>query len=157
MVFIGIISGGLDAPPTPWVFTGRATTYIAGGSHANYVSVGKQDYSAPFGLLSDTTDAGPYWDVTQVCPVSLSAPIIDAKYRLRTQNYRGFWYDNATSTFTSAGGAGIGASEQSGEGVSWLSFAGMWGDQQYPSSDPRQNCDFGECHYEDGPTGEYVF
>lgn len=48
---------------------GRATTYIAGGSHANYATAGKQDYGAPFGLLSDTTDAGPYWDVTQVSTV----------------------------------------------------------------------------------------
>ena len=46
----------------------RPTTYIALGSHANYATSGKQDYEgsilALIGLY-DTTDAGPYWDVTQ--------------------------------------------------------------------------------------------
>ena len=45
---------------------GRATTYIASGTHANYVTPGKQNYvAALLGTLSDKTDAGPHWDVTQ--------------------------------------------------------------------------------------------
>ncbi|KAI9740279.1 MAG: Vacuolar protein sorting-associated protein 62 [Cirrosporium novae-zelandiae] len=114
----------------------RATTYIAGGSHANYVSAGKQDYvAALLGTLSDTTDSGPYWDVTA--------------------NYRGFWYDADSETFTSAGGADIGATEQTTEGVSWLSWLGHWGDEQYKTSDSRQSCLVGECHYVSGPTGPF--
>jgi hypothetical protein len=46
----------------------RPTTYIATGSHANYATSGQQDYEgAVLGLIGlyDTTDAGPYWDITQ--------------------------------------------------------------------------------------------
>ena len=41
---------------------GRATTYIAVGTHANYATTGQHDYDV---VLHDTTDSGPYWDVTQ--------------------------------------------------------------------------------------------
>ncbi|KIY51645.1 hypothetical protein FISHEDRAFT_64161 [Fistulina hepatica ATCC 64428] len=105
----------------------RATVYIAGGDHANYPTTGKQDYIAwPLGTLSDTTDDGPYWDVTQ--------------------NYRGYWYDNDTDTYTSAGGTDTGGTERESESVDWLYWLGYWGDEQYPTSDPRQNYDFG-CLY----------
>lgn len=40
----------------------RATTYIAVGTHANYATTGQHDYDI---VLHDTTDSGPYWDVTQ--------------------------------------------------------------------------------------------
>jgi len=113
----------------------RATTYIATGTHANYATAGKQDYEGEIlGIfLSDETDQGPYWDVTQ--------------------NYRGFFYDNSTGVFTSAGGASTGGTEQTTEGVNWLYWLGMWGDEQYPSNDSRQYCIDTECHYSSGPTG----
>jgi len=121
---------------------GRPATYIANGSHANYATTGHQDYEGTaLGLIGlyDTTDAGVYWDVTQ--------------------NYRGFFFDNSTQTFTSAGGVGIGGSEQGAEGVDWLYWLGAWGDEQYPNSDPEQNCDLevitGDCKFVSGPTGPY--
>ncbi|KAF9020305.1 hypothetical protein BDZ89DRAFT_958469 [Hymenopellis radicata] len=110
---------------------GRPKVYIATGTHANYATTGEQDYSLPFGLLHDTTDEGALWDVTK--------------------NFRGFYYDR--SAFTSAGGADIGGAKQDAEGVSWLSWLGRWGDQQYPDSDDRQYGIFGQYHYVSGPTG----
>ncbi|RDW87309.1 hypothetical protein BP5796_03003 [Coleophoma crateriformis] len=112
----------------------RPVTYIAVGTHANYATVGKQNYE-PISLdtITDTTDAGLYWDVTA--------------------NYRGFFYDNSTGTFTSAGGADIGGSEQAAEGTGWLTWLGAWGDEQYPDNHSGQYCVFGECHYVSGPTG----
>ncbi|KAK0241397.1 hypothetical protein EDD85DRAFT_763209 [Armillaria nabsnona] len=112
---------------------GRAITYVATGTHANYATAGEQDYTLPFGLLHDTTDAGFFWDVTK--------------------NYRGFWYDVSSGDFSSAGGVDVGGSEQGSEGVSWLDWLGLWGDEQYPDSDSRQYCLFGQCHYVSGPTG----
>lgn len=64
-----------------------------------------------------------------------------------------FLYDTTTAIFTSAGGAGLGGTEQMSEGVDWLYWLGAWGDEEYPTSDSRQNCLFGECHYVSGPTG----
>lgn len=64
-----------------------------------------------------------------------------------------FWFDSCTSTFTSAGGSSTGGDEQSSEGVDWLYWLGLWGDKQYPDSDPRQYCILDECQYVDGPTG----
>ncbi|KAH8819148.1 hypothetical protein F5884DRAFT_4217 [Xylogone sp. PMI_703] len=120
--------------------TGRPITYVANGGHANYATAGDQDYEggflAIFGIF-DKTSQGLVWDVTL--------------------NYRGFTFDTATSTFTSASGVDIGGSEQGPEGTSWLNWLGIWGDQQYPDSDSRQNCDFeditNECTYVSGPTG----
>ncbi|KAI9736948.1 MAG: Vacuolar protein sorting-associated protein 62 [Cirrosporium novae-zelandiae] len=115
----------------------RATIYIAQGTHANYAKTGKHYYETVT-FLYDTTGAGTPWDVTQ--------------------NYRSYWYDTTTTTFTSAGGSGIGATEQATEGVSWLSYIGHWGDEEYPESDSRQICiELGdildECKYVSGPTG----
>ncbi|KAL1296553.1 hypothetical protein AAFC00_000057 [Neodothiora populina] len=115
----------------------RPVTYSAVGTHANYATSGSHSiYSILGNLVTDTTSAGYYWDITQ--------------------NYRGYWFDDSTSTFTSVGGVGIGASEEVGEGVDWLSWLGFWGDEEYPRSDSRQDCvlDLDElCHYESGPTG----
>lgn len=105
--------------------------YIGTGTHANYATTGEQDYSLPFGLLHDTTDAGFLWDMTK--------------------NFRGYWYDG--TTVTSAGGADIGGSKQDAEGVSWLYWLGHWGDEQYPDDDDRQYGIFGQYHYVSGPTG----
>jgi len=118
---------------------GRPNVYIAVGSHANYGTAGDQElYDIPFDILHDTTDAGPFWDVTL--------------------NYRGYWFDNSTQTFTSAGGKDVGGTEQESETVDWLYWTGAWGDEQYPSSDSRQDCIgipdiLEECEYVSGPTG----
>lgn len=113
----------------------RATTYIAGGSHANYATPGDHPHALPLGLLIDHTDAGPLWDITA--------------------NFRGFWFDNSTRTFTSAGGAGVGGIRQEEEGVGWLSFAGRWGDKQYRLFEHGQYCvGTDACLYVDGPQGE---
>lgn len=113
----------------------RPVTYIATGTHANYATVGTHAFILPLGLLSDRTDAGRIWDITK--------------------NYRGFWYDVLSQSFSSAGGAGIGGRKQMSEGSSWLTWTGRWGDQQYPNSDSRQICILDQCHYVTGPTGKF--
>ncbi|KAI8990687.1 hypothetical protein BD414DRAFT_484490 [Trametes punicea] len=116
---------------------GRPTTYIAGGTHANYATPGQHCHDLPFDLLCDETDAGLLWDPTL--------------------NYRGFWFDNATQTFSVAGGAGFGGQEEVAEGAEWLSFEGMWGDEQYPVLKHGQYCvpleGTEECLFASGPTG----
>ncbi|KAI5242011.1 hypothetical protein E4T43_04985 [Aureobasidium subglaciale] len=115
----------------------RPIVYSAAGSHANYATAGTQKiYPIVGNIVTDITDAGPYWDIVQ--------------------NYRGYYYDPASNTVTSAGGVGVGATEQASERVDWLYWAGMWGDEQYPTSDKRQSCALGIddlCHYQTGPTG----
>jgi hypothetical protein len=58
-----------------------------------------------------------------------------------------------------ASGADIGATEEATEGAEWLQWLGYWGDEQYPDSDSRQNCDTesitGECTFVSGPTGPF--
>ncbi|KAF3761940.1 hypothetical protein M406DRAFT_74863 [Cryphonectria parasitica EP155] len=115
-------------------FTGdRPITYIANGSHANYATAGSQDYTIALGIVTDVTDAGYAWDMTQ--------------------NYRGYWYDTTTNTFTTASGNSTGATEEADEDASWLSWEGYWGDEQYADGDDGQYCLFGECLYTSGPTG----
>ena len=112
---------------------GRAVTYIATGTHANYATTGTHQHDLPG--LDDHTDAGTLWDITK--------------------NFRGYWFDTATQTFTVASGAGVGASVEAGEGVGWLNYAGAWGDQQYKLLHEGQYCITStECKYVSGPTGE---
>jgi hypothetical protein len=116
----------------------RPITYIAYGGHANYVTAGTQDYTIALGIISDKTDAGYLWDMTL--------------------NYRGYWYDDDTETFSIASGAGTGATEEDGETADWLEWEGAWGDEQYPDSflddlETGQYCVDDECHYSSGPTG----
>ena len=67
-------------------------------------------------------------------------------------------FDNDTTTFTIAGGAGTGGSAQDAEGAHWLLWKGAWGDQEYPEDDDRQYCVFDiSCHYVNGPTGKRIF
>lgn len=107
----------------------RPVVYSAAGSHANYATAGTQKiYPIVGDIVTDTTDAGTYWDVTQ--------------------NYRGYYYNNATGVVTDAGAADIGGTEQAAETVDWLYWGGMWGDEQYPTSDKRQNCALGVSSYD---------
>ncbi|OBZ79233.1 putative vacuolar protein sorting-associated protein TDA6 [Grifola frondosa] len=119
-IYLSAHSGGsaytFDALPTT---NSRPTTFIAGGTHANYATIGDHFHELPPPLLFDTTDVGPLWDPTL--------------------NFRGFWFDNST------------------EGAGWLTFEGMWGDQQYPIGEHGQYCidiqSFSDCRFTDGPTG----
>jgi hypothetical protein len=111
----------------------KPITYIAIGSHANYAKSGTQDYTFAGGLVSDHTDAGYAWDMSQ--------------------NYRGYWYSTSTGVFTTATGASTGGSEEGSETGTWLSWEGYWGDNQYPSGSYGQYCLFGECKYTGGPQG----
>lgn len=117
--------------PVVYSATGtHASMYLANSCHLNrltdrfttdYATSGTQDiYSILGHLVEDKTDDGYYWDVTQ--------------------NYRGYWFDNSTKAFTSAGGASTGGTDEETEGVSWISWLGHWGDEQYPTSDSRQDC-----------------
>ena len=118
---------------------GRPTAYIGVGTHANYATPGQHCHDLPGDLLCDETDTGSLWDPTL--------------------NFRAFWFDNSTSTFTVASGAGLGGQEIDGEGAGWLSFRGMWGDEEYRMLEHGQYClKIGdlvdECHFSSGPTGE---
>jgi hypothetical protein len=82
-------------------FTGsKPNVYSASGTHAVYATAGSQDYTIALGLVADTTGAGFGWDMTQ--------------------NYRGYWYDTSSDTFSVALSAGIGATEEASETASWL-------------------------------------
>lgn len=68
-----------------------------------------------------------------------------------TKNYRGYWYNASTNTFTTAAsGNSTGAKEDS---ASWLSWEGYWGDEQYENGYDGQECLASECKYVTGPTG----
>jgi hypothetical protein len=116
----------------------RPIAYIAAGDHANYGTSGSQPYPVPvIGPIVDHTGQGAFWD--------------------STLNFRGYWFDNSSQTFTAAPGAGAGGQEQLNETPDWLSFQGAWGDDT-PSTDILKNeqyCIFSECHYTAGPTGTY--
>ena len=115
----------------------RPLAYIGYGGHANYAKPGTEDYTVAFDIVTDKTDAGFAWDMAQ--------------------NYRGYWYDTASGTFSEAGGASVGATEEGStttvEGATWLQWLGSWGDEKYATSRSGQYCLFGECHYTSGPTG----
>lgn len=108
--------------------------YSANGTHANYATPGVKDRVIPdlnignnLDILNDYTDAGPLWD-----------PTLAAYYAS---------YDASTGAFSAYDDT---------TPINWLSFIGMWGDKQYPDSDPRQK-DLLDLHkvykYVDGPTG----
>lgn len=125
-----------DFSAVPSTSGGRPVTYIAVGTHANYASPGTHEHDFPG--LDDTTDAGAIWDVTK--------------------NFRGYWFDNSTQTFSVASGADAGGAAEAGEGVGWLQFPGKWGDQEYSLFHDGQYCvgipDVAtECKLVDGPTG----
>ncbi|CAK7563312.1 MAG: Vacuolar protein sorting-associated protein 62 [Sporothrix epigloea] len=115
----------------------RPLTYIGNGGHANYAKSGNEDYTVAYGIVKDKTDDGYAWDMAQ--------------------NYRGYWYDTSSNTFSEAGGNDVGGSEEDStttvEGATWLQWGGAWGDEQYASSRSGQYCIFSECHYTSGPTG----
>lgn len=111
----------------------RAVTYIAEGTHANYATPGQHQHDIP--LLFDYTNDGLIWDMTK--------------------NFRGYWFNISSKTFTLAEGVGAGASAQAAEGVSWLDFRGRWGDQEYPLFiENGQYCLLEhQCKYVSGPRG----
>jgi hypothetical protein len=118
----------------------RPVTYVSVGEHTNYATASWQPYLVPIvGPIADSTGTGALWNVTL--------------------NYRAFWFENSTKTFTSAVGAGAGASEQAMEGVSWLSFQGAWGDDTPPTEflQNEQYCISTEYRYTAGPTGALPF
>ena len=112
----------------------RPVTYSGNGSHANYAIDGTHDHTIPDlnlpgkGLLNDYTDQGTLWD-----------PTLSAYY---------YSFDSAANTYTA---------NDSSFPTQWLSFIGMWGDEQYPNSDPRQHEILpgvsATARYTSGPTG----
>ncbi|KAF9735493.1 hypothetical protein PMIN06_010771 [Paraphaeosphaeria minitans] len=107
----------------------RPIAYSANGSHANYAIGGTHDhtipnFNMPGGVLEDHTAKDVFWD-----------PLQSSLY---------YKYDAGANTFTAYDGTSP---------VNWLSFAGRWGDQEYPTSDKRQFKIFGQAKYSSGPTG----
>jgi len=107
----------------------RPIAYSANGSHANYAIGGNHDhtipnFNLPGGVLEDHTAKDVFWD-----------PLQSAYY---------YKYDAGANSFSNYGDSAP---------TSWLNFAGMWGDQEYPTSDKRQVKVFGQAKYSSGPTG----
>ncbi|KAG8534225.1 uncharacterized protein KY384_001069 [Bacidia gigantensis] len=110
----------------------RPVAYSANGTHANYATSGTHDHTLPGvsgsqGLLEDHCDKGTLWD-----------PLLGAYF---------YQFDASTQAFAAYDGSSP---------VKWLSFAGKFGDKQYPDSDPRQHKIFGidaTAKFTDGPTG----
>ena len=72
-----------------------------------------------------------------------------------TKNFRGYWYTPSNGAIDPAPGAGTGGALQPTEGTSWLNFAGMWGDQKWPTNRFGQYCLGNECHISGGPSGKH--
>lgn len=107
----------------------RPVAYVAKGSHANYAIPGPHDHTIPnfntvIGPLTDHTDRGVFWD-----------PAL---------NPYSYTYDVGAKTFAAYNGA---------DPVSFLNFAGKWGDKQLPDNTPGQINIFGQRKYTSGPTG----
>ncbi|KAF7542384.1 hypothetical protein G7Z17_g11619 [Cylindrodendrum hubeiense] len=112
---------------------GRPIVYSARGSHANYPLPGDQLHNI---AMIDYCDEGQRWD-----------PVLSAYF------YR---FDPSTFTLTSL----IPPNESSppppsANLTSFFYFTGLWGDRQYPDSDPRQEKIpfFGLRRFQSGPTG----
>lgn len=89
--------------------------YPSLGGHANYPTPGNHtDLVIGALIINDTTSIGPLWD-----------PVKSAYFYTFTPT------SQTNGTFKAAGSTPDAP-------VNWLSFAGRWGDQQYPDSDPRQ-------------------
>jgi len=109
----------------------RPISYSARGSHANYAIAGTHDHTIPdlnlpAGLIQDYTSQGKLWDPT-----------------LSAYSYN---FSAHSKSFSSADGASP---------VGYMNFKGQWGDEQYPTTDPRQKDFFGFRKYVSGPTGPY--
>ncbi|OLN97839.1 putative vacuolar protein sorting-associated protein TDA6-like protein 1 [Colletotrichum chlorophyti] len=113
---------------------GRPIVYSARGSHANYISTGKQIHNA---VLVDYCDQGRKWD-----------PILSAYF------YR-FDADSFTLTPLLSPNESLNTQSSSRNFTSFFYFKGWWGDIAYPDSDPRQDTvpRFGLKRFQSGPTG----
>lgn len=106
--------------------------YSALGTHANYVTPGKQNRD-PSGILSDRTDSGAIW--------------------IPSRNYLSYTFDGQ---YTYIGNHNndkqhLGREQQYG---SWLHFLGHWGDQKLSNKDFRQRQYMSQLYkYVDGPQG----
>ncbi|KAH7010438.1 vacuolar protein sorting-associated protein 62 [Ilyonectria destructans] len=119
--------------PTVNKTDGRPIVYSARGSHANYPTAGDQLHNL---ALIDYCDEGQKWD-----------PVLSAYF------YR---FDPATSKLTTLLPPNQpSSSPPSFNLTSFFYFTGLWGDRQYPDSDPRQEVIpyFGLRRFQSGPTG----
>lgn len=108
----------------------RPIVYSAYGSHANYATNGSFIHDS---VLVDYCDAGLRWD-----------PIKSAYfYRLDPETF------TVERLFTQT------ETKDASNLTSWFYYEGIWGDLQYPKSDPRQRIipHFGLRRFESGPTG----
>ncbi|KAJ0118655.1 vacuolar protein sorting-associated protein 62 [Diaporthe amygdali] len=107
----------------------RPIVYSAYGSHANYASPGDHVHDA---VIKDHCDRGLRWD-----------PVSSAYF---------YSFRPLTSELTRIFPPG---SPQEPNFTSAIYFSGLWGDAQYPDSDPRQETvpRFGLKRYVSGPSG----
>jgi len=106
------------------------------------------------GLLTDYTDRGTLYDLTQSAyyykwtapPAAVQPPSGPARPVPLAPTKRDV--DPATAAIGSFN------AYDSSHPTAWLSFRGHWGDQRYPDSDPRQYNIFNQFYrFEGGPTG----
>jgi hypothetical protein len=112
-------------------FQQQSITLTNPSSHATYAIPGIHDhtipnFNLPGGVLEDHTDQGTRWD-----------PLLSAYY---------YSFDAGANTFTPYDNSGT-------TPTNWLYYTGLWGDQEYPTSDPRQFEIFGQSRFASGPTG----
>ncbi|KAL6857284.1 hypothetical protein J3F83DRAFT_364731 [Trichoderma novae-zelandiae] len=112
----------------------RPLVFSAYGSHANYASPGNHVHDS---ALVDYCNAGRLWD-----------PVLSAYF---------YHLDPATFELTHLFQAGSNVSAASNL-TSFFYYAGLWGDAQYPDTDPRQKTvpHFGLKRFVSGPQGPIV-
>ncbi|PTB70116.1 hypothetical protein BBK36DRAFT_1173339 [Trichoderma citrinoviride] len=112
----------------------RPLVFSAYGSHANYASPGDHVHDS---ALIDYCDAGRLWD-----------PVLSAYF---------YHLDPATFKLTHLLQSKSNASTASNL-TSFFYYTGLWGDAQYPDSDPRQKTvpHFGLKRFVSGPQGPIV-
>jgi hypothetical protein len=106
-----------------------------------YATMGVHDHTIPElhqstpGLLNDYCDAGKLFD-----------PVASAYFYT--------WSGQAAANSTLASNLGTFAPYDPAHPTGWLYYTGRWGDDRYPTSDPRQKSILGLFFkYEAGPTG----
>ncbi|KAJ8610880.1 hypothetical protein MRB53_038268 [Persea americana] len=123
----------------------RVITYSANGTHANWATLGFHDHTipdvaAPIGFILDHTGNGSVWDPT------LSSYFYEVTFPVPANS-------SASSSAIPTFAALPDPYSDVAAPVNWLYFTGQFGDDQLPTSDPRQKEFFGFYKYTAGPTG----
>lgn len=126
-------------------YGGRPIAYSALGSHGNHPVPGVFTRVIAGEDVDDYMSAGALWD-----------PTLDAFYYTFDPSATPADQPAGSDAGILAGGGAFTAANSSDAPTSWLYFLGRWGDQQYPSTDPRQASLFNLTYeWVTGPTGPW--